>query len=66
MLHGGGIALARSPSVWRISLVFLVIAIPVPTDGPTLEEVESGCAKGPQQYVDEIDPPSDTQPFLVD
>ena len=65
MLYGSRLALACS-GIWRVGLIFLVIAHPIPLDGPTLEKIEARGAKGPKDSVDEVGPPGDAEPFLVD
>ena len=63
MLDGGSIALALH---WWSNVVSLVVAYPIPLDGPALKDIESCCPKKPQDDVDRIGPPSDAQPFLID
>lgn len=66
MLHSCGVTLTGPSGVWRICLESLIVTVPVPPNGPALEDIESGCTDGPQKDVDQICPPSDAQPLLMD
>lgn len=65
MLHGCGIALALNPSGW-LNMVAAVVLQPIPLDGPALEEIEPGRTEHPKYDIDQVNPPGDAQPLLVD
>ena len=44
----------------------MVIAHPIPLHGPALEDIEAHRAKSPKTSVDDVRPPGDTKPFLMD
>ena len=65
MLHGCRIALALNPS-GCLDMVAAVVLQPVPLHGPALEEIEPGRSEHPKYDIDQVNPPGDTQPLLVD
>ena len=65
MLYRCRIALALDPSRW-LKMIAVVVLQPIPLHGPALEEIKPRRTEHPEHDIDQVDPPSDAQPFLVD
>ena len=59
-------ALAFLCADWWFNMVSWIVLNPIPLDRPALKDIESCCAKKPQDDIDHVSPPENAQPFLVD
>ena len=50
----------------RPIMVYLIVPCPVPLDWPALKDIKACCPEEPQDDIDQIGPPGDPQPFLID
>lgn len=65
MCNGGSIALAILCDRWS-NVVSLIVPCPIPLDRPALKDIKSCRPERPQDDIDHVGPPGDTQPFLID
>lgn len=66
MLYGSRMTLTSPGERWSgMRLEPLVIAHPIPLHRPALEDIEAHRAKSPETSVDDVRPPGDAKPFLM-